>query len=35
MAFSDKTEPVVMRDGNRIIVEAQKETLASVPALFA
>jgi len=35
MAFPDKTEVVVMRDGDRIIVEAQKETLESVPALFA
>jgi len=35
MAFPDKTELVVIRDGNRIIVEAQKETLESVPALFA
>jgi len=35
MAFPDKTEVVVMRDGDRIIVEAQKETLESVPVLFA
>jgi len=35
MAFPDKTELVVIRDGNRIIVEPQKETLESVPALFA
>jgi len=35
MAFPDKTELVVIRDGNRLIVEAKKETLESVPALFA
>jgi len=35
MAFPDKTELVVMREGNRIIVEAQEETLESIPALFA
>jgi len=35
MAFPDKTELVVIRDGNRIIVEPQRETLESIPALFA
>jgi len=35
MAFPDKTELVVVRDGDRIVIEAQKETLESVPALFA
>jgi len=35
MAFPDKTELMVIRDGDRIIVEAQKESLESVPALFA
>jgi len=35
MAFPDKTELMVIRDGERIIVEAHKETLESVPALFA
>jgi len=35
MAFPDKTELVVIRDGDRIIVEPQRETLESVPALFA
>jgi len=35
MAFPDKTELLVVREGNRIIVEAQEQTLESVPALFA
>jgi len=35
MAFPDKTELVVIRDGKRIIVEAEEDTLESIPALFA
>jgi len=35
MAFPDKTELTVVREGGRIIVEAKKDTLADVPALFA
>jgi antitoxin VapB len=35
MAFPHKTELLVIRDGNRIIVEPQEETLESIPALFA
>jgi len=35
MAFPDKTELVVIRHGNRIIVEPQEESLAKAPALFA
>jgi len=35
MAFPDQTELVVTREGDRLIVEAQKATLANVPALFA
>jgi len=34
MAFPDKTELVVIRHGNRIIVEPQEESLANAPALF-
>jgi len=34
MAFPDKTNLVVIREGNRIIVEPQKETLENIPALF-
>jgi len=34
MAFPDKTELVVVRDGDRIIVEPQKETLEDIPVLF-
>jgi len=35
MAFPDKTELMVIRDGDRIIIEARTETLEGVPALFA
>jgi antitoxin VapB len=35
MAFPPKTELLVVREGNRIIVEPQEETLEGVPALFA
>jgi len=35
MAFPDRTELVVIRDGDRIIVEAKKETLEGIPAIFA
>ncbi|MCL2021790.1 MAG: AbrB family transcriptional regulator [Betaproteobacteria bacterium] len=34
MAFPDKTELVVIREGNRIIVEAAEESLQSVPELL-
>jgi antitoxin VapB len=35
MAFPDRTELVVIRDGHRIIVEPQENSLKSVPALLA
>jgi antitoxin VapB len=35
MAFPPKTELLVIREGNRIIVEPREETLENVPALFA
>jgi antitoxin VapB len=35
MAFPPKTPLLVIREGNKIIVEAQEETLEGVPALFA
>ncbi|MDR2000662.1 MAG: hypothetical protein LBP94_03900 [Zoogloeaceae bacterium] len=35
MAFPNKTELVVIREGSRIIVEAQAESLESLPGLFA
>lgn len=35
MAFPPKTELLVTRQGNKIIVEPREESLASVPALFA
>jgi antitoxin VapB len=35
MAFPDKTELTVTREGNRIIVEPKAQTLEHVPALFA
>jgi len=35
MAFPHKTELVVIREGNRIIVEAQEASLESVPTLFS
>ncbi len=34
MAFPPKTELVVMRDGDRIIVEPKEKTLGDIPALF-
>jgi antitoxin VapB len=35
MAFPEKTKLIVIREGNRIIVEPQAESLESVPELFA
>jgi len=35
MAFPPKTELIVRREGNRIIVEPREETLKALPALFA
>jgi len=35
MAFPNKTNLVVIREGDRIIVEPQVETLEDIPALFA
>jgi antitoxin VapB len=35
MAFPDRTPLVVIRSGNRIIVEPQEDSLESVPALLA
>ena len=35
MAFPHQTALVVIREGNRIIVEPEEQTLESVPALFA
>ncbi len=35
MAFPPKTELLVRREGNRIIVEPIEDTLESVPAMFA
>jgi antitoxin VapB len=35
MAFPDRTDLVVIRKGNRIIVEPQEDSLKSVPALLA
>jgi len=35
MAFPPKTELLVIREGNRLIVEPQQETLEDVPALLA
>jgi len=35
MAFPNKTDLVVIREGDRIIVEPQVETLEGIPALFA
>ena len=34
MAFPHQTPLVIIRDGDRIIVEAQKESLEDVPALL-
>lgn len=34
MAFPHKTELVVIRDGDRIIVEPKEKTLGDVPKLF-
>jgi antitoxin VapB len=35
MAFPNKTPLLLIREGNRIIVEPQEETLEAIPALFA
>ena len=35
MAFPPKTALLVIRQGNRLIVEPEAETLENVPALFA
>lgn len=35
MAFPNQTALVVIREGNRIIVEPQEETLGSIPMLFS
>ncbi|GHU36292.1 hypothetical protein AGMMS50256_32700 [Betaproteobacteria bacterium] len=35
MAFPPRTELVVIREGNRIIVEPQEKTLGAVPGMFA
>ncbi|MDR3055411.1 MAG: AbrB/MazE/SpoVT family DNA-binding domain-containing protein [Zoogloeaceae bacterium] len=35
MAFPQHTELVILREGNRIIVEPREETLGELPALFA
>jgi len=35
MAFPDKTKLVVIREGNRIVIEAQEQSLESIPSLFA
>lgn len=34
MAFPHKTELVVIRDGDRIIVEPKEKTLGNIPKLF-
>jgi len=34
MAFPPKTELVVIRDGDRIIVEPKEKTLGDIPKLF-
>ncbi|MDR3214457.1 MAG: AbrB/MazE/SpoVT family DNA-binding domain-containing protein [Azoarcus sp.] len=34
MAFPDKTELVIVREGNRIIVEPKEKTLGDVPRLL-
>jgi antitoxin VapB len=35
MAFPPRTELVVIRDGNRIVVEPKAENLGGVPEMFA
>ncbi|PJK11369.1 hypothetical protein CO614_03780 [Lysobacteraceae bacterium NML120232] len=35
MAFEHQTELLVIREGNRIIIEPQAQTLEDVPALLA
>ena len=34
MAFPNKTELVVVREGDRIIIEPKEKTLGEIPALF-